>query len=233
MEAFVVFVIIFIVVVIYMNMKTTTTSGRKYSPPTYTTVATTQTQTVYRPPEVTIEERLIQNNPNFSRDSFKRFSEMVYIRYLASIMRQDAVDVKGFLHRQLYEAHINYIDTIKMAGRHIQIENIIVNNISFYDYEIQNGIETLKVRVNSRMNQYETDKNGLVISGYRSRVITKDEILTFERDHNKLHKSDVVKCPNCLATLSNVSKVCEYCGAAIKFNDETNDGWLLSDVRTL
>jgi hypothetical protein len=77
-----------------------------------------------------------------------------------------------------------------------------VSNIYFDSYKIENGVETLKVKVNSRMNQYETDENGLVISGYRSRIVNKNEVLTFERDHNKLHKSDIVKCPNCLATLS-------------------------------
>jgi hypothetical protein len=147
-------------------------------------------------------------------------------------MKKDAVDVKGYLHRQLYDAHTSYIDTIKLAGRNIQIENIIVEDIFFKEYFVNNGIEMLKVEVKSRMNQYETDNNGLVISGYRSRVIYKTEILTFQRDNNKLHKK-TAKCKNCGANLSKVATTCEYCGTAVKFEDKTNDGWLLSDVRTL
>ena len=217
-------------VIVIKAMISSINNNQKKYPTTYTI---TTEQKTYRPPQHTVGMQIKENNPDFSEESFKRFCEMVYIRYLASIMRQDASDVKGFLHRQLYEAHINYIDTIKRSNRHIQIENVIVGNIYFDSYRMENGIETLKVRIDSKMNQYETDANGLVISGYRSRVVNKNEVLTFERDHNKLHKSDVVKCPNCLATLSKVSKVCEYCGTAIKFNDKTNDGWLLSDVRTL
>ena len=202
---------------------------QRYTPPPVTT--NVYQNNVYS--EANILNDIKKNNPDFSEDSFKRFCEMVYIRYLASIMKKDAVDVKGYLHQQLYSAHTSYIDTIKLAGRNIQIENIIVNEIRFKEYSLYNNVEVLKVEIKSRMNQYETDNNGLVISGYRSRVVSKTEILTFLRDNNKLHKTDAIKCQNCMATLPKAATICEYCGAAVKFKDKTNDGWLLSDVRTM
>lgn len=225
---FVIFFIIFFACIITSAKKATQKSKTYYVPPSVP--ITTQPQ---RPPEAEIKNMIMQHNPNFSEDSFKRFCEMVYIRYLASIMKQDSVDVKGYLHRQLFDAHNSYIETIKLAGRHIQIENIVVSNMRFIDYGINNNIETLRIELHSKMNQYETDNNGLVISGYRSRIVSKTEVLTFQRDNNKLHKSDIIKCANCMATLPSVATVCTYCGAAVKFNDKTNDGWLLSDVRTL
>ena len=184
-------------------------------------------------PEHMIKNNIVKDNPNFSEDNFKRYVEMVYERYLASIMQRDAENVKKYLHKQMYETHKNYIDTIQLAGRRIHIENIIVNNITLTEHKRVNNVETIRVHVKSKMNQYETDNNGFVISGYRSRIVSKDDVLTFQRDHNQLYDGDAIKCPNCMASLPSVATKCQYCGTIVKYDDKTNDGWCLCDITTL
>lgn len=184
-------------------------------------------------PEHMIKNNIVKDNPNFSEDNFKRYVEMVYVRYLASIMQRDAENVKKYLHKQMYETHKNYIDTIRLAGRRIHIENIIVNNITLTEHKRVNNVETIRVHVKSKMNQYETDNNGFVISGYRSRIVSKDDVLTFQRDHNQLYDGDAIKCPNCMASLPSVATKCQYCGTIVKYDDKTNDGWCLCDITTL
>ena len=183
-------------------------------------------------PEYMIRDNIIKENPNFSEDNFKRFVEMVYVRYLSSIMKRKPDDVKSLLHEELYKTHENYIDTIRIAKRNIHIENIIVNSITLLEYKTTNNVETIKVHIKSKMNQYETDDNNMVINGYRSRIVSKDDILTFQRDYNALYGKSIV-CPHCGASLSSIKKNCDYCGTVVKFDDKTNDGWKLCDVTTL
>lgn len=183
-------------------------------------------------PEYMVKNQITKENPTFSEDNFKRYVEMVYIKYLSSIMKRTPSDVKDLLHDELYESHENFIDTIRIAKRNIHIENIVVNSIAFLEHKTENNVETVKVHIKSKMNEYETDDNNMIISGYRSRIVSKDDVLTFQRDHNSLYKNAII-CQNCGASLPAVAKSCEYCGTVVKFDDKTNDGWKLCDVTTL
>ena len=184
-------------------------------------------------PEYMVKNQILKNNPSFSEDNFKRFTEMIYVRYLASITKKDMTNVEAYLHKDMCQIHKEYLDTIKLANRNIQIENIIVGGIFFLEYKSKNNVETIKMHVKSSMNHYEADDMNRVISGYRSRVIQRQDILTFQRDYGQLHAGHIAKCPNCMATLKALATKCEYCGATIKFDDNTNDGWLLCDITTL
>lgn len=222
---FVIFIIVFSIVSSKSNKK----SQNKYRD--YTPVSMNQDFNRQKP-EYMVKNQITKENPNFSEDNFKRFAEMIYIRYLASITKRDATDVKDFLHSELYITHENYIDTIRIAKRNIHIENIVVQSISFLEHKTENNVETVKVHIKSKMNEYETDDNNMIISGYRSRIVSKDDILTFQRNHNSLYKKAII-CTNCGASLPAVAKSCEYCGTIVKFDDKTNDGWKLCDVTTL
>ena len=238
MEAIFILFVLFIIVYAIVANSNSKKNSQKYNPKniqTYTNQQPVRNQNInYNDnSEFRTRNTIVRDNPDFSEDSFKRFVEMVYVRYLASITQKDANNVKEFLHDQMYLTHKNYIDTITISNRNIKIENIIVGSIVLEKHERRNNIETLRVHIKSKMNQYETDNNGMVISGYRSRIVSKDDILTFQRDHNALHNGDTVHCPNCMAELPAVSTTCRYCGSAIKYNDRTNEGWKLCDVTTL
>lgn len=230
MEILFICFVIFIIVFSIMSSKANKKNQQKYRdcPP-----IVPQNQNLNRQmPEYMIKNQISKENPSFSEDNFKRYVEMVYIRYLSSIMKRDPSDVKEFLHSELYVTHENYIDTIRIAQRNIHIENIVVNSIAFLEHKTENNVETVKVHIKSKMNEYETDDNNMIISGYRSRIVSKDDVLTFQRDYNSLYKKAII-CENCGASLSAVAKCCDYCGTVTKFDDKTNDGWKLCDVTTL
>lgn len=224
---FVIFIIVFSIVSSKANKK----NQNKYRD--YPPVTPINNQGLNRQvPEYMVKNQITKENPNFSEDNFKRYVEMVYIKYLSSIMKRDPSDVKDLLHEELYNTHENYIDTIRIAKRNIHIENIVVNSIAFLEHKTVNNVETVKVHIKSKMNEYETDDNNMIISGYRSRIVSKDDVLTFQRDYNSLYDKAIV-CQNCGASLSSVAKSCDYCGTVVKFNDKTNSGWKLCDVTTL
>lgn len=226
-------VLVVIAIAVFINSKKETT---KYKPlPDYTNIANyTNNKNSLTTPNVfkedSIEDKIRKNNPNFSENNFKRFVEMVYITYLSSITNLSIPNNIMFLHKDMYETLNNFINTLKTANRRVIHENIIIDNISFLEYNKENDIETIKILLRAHLNSYDIDHEGKVISGYRSRIISKEEVLEFQRNHNDLFKNNSLSCPHCLAPLKNISERCVYCGTAVKYNDTTNDGWKLCNI---
>lgn len=172
-------------------------------------------------------------NPNFLPDNFKHYVEMVYTQYLGSINQRNFKLVENYLSDTFAKTHQNYINSIITAQRNINIENVNVKKITFNDFSIINNVETLKISIQSSMNKYETNDAGQVLNGYRSRIVSPTDTLTFQRNSNKLFKGDSLKCPNCMGTIKNIGDRCEYCGTLIKFEDNDTESWELVDVQTL
>ena len=228
---FIVFAIVIVIIVLINKRSNRHNIHYHKMPPIHQTNYTIKSNIPVNEKE--IKDRMSNVLSKFNEDNFKRFVEMVYVRYLASITEKNISIIEKYLHEQMLETHKSYLSTIKIANRNINIENIIVNGVTFLDYKKENDLETVRVKVLSRMNEYETDQSGLVISGYRSRIVTKEDVLTFQRDYNKLYNGSTIVCPCCMANLSSTSKRCDYCGTLMKYDDKSNEGWLLSDITTL
>lgn len=185
------------------------------------------------PREETIISNIKVTNPNFLPDTFKHYAEMVYVQYLASINERNFSKVNKYLSETFSNTHKNYINSITTAHRNINIENVNVKKITITDFTIINNIETIKISIQSSMNKYETNDVGQVLNGYRSRVVSPTDVLTFQRNSNNLFKGDSLKCPNCMGTIKSIGERCEYCGTMLKFDDNDTENWVLADVQTL
>jgi hypothetical protein len=183
--------------------------------------------------ESTVISEIKDVNPNFSTDNFKHFAEMVYMQYLGSINQRDFSIIEKYLSETLSKTHKSYIDSIITAQRNINIENINVKKITFSDFSIINNVETIKIALQSSMNKYETNDAGQILNGYRSRIVSPTDVLTFQRNPNKLFKGNSLKCPNCMGILKSIGDRCEYCGTLVKFEDDDSESWELVDVQTL
>ena len=175
---FIIFAIVIVIIVLINKRSNRHNIHYHKMPPIHQTSYTIKSNIPVNEKE--IKDRMSNVLSKFNEDNFKRFVEMVYVRYLASVTEKNISIIEKYLHEQMLETHKSYLSTIKIANRNINIENIIVNGVTFLDYKKENDLETVRVKVLSRMNEYETDQSGLVISGYRSRIVTKEDVLTFQ-----------------------------------------------------
>ena len=111
---------------------------------------------------------------------------------------------------ELYNMYYNQLQTLKLKEQKNVMHDFELINYELYGIDINNGLVTVRIRLEVEFYDYIIDKNEKVISGYKNKKIHMIYDLTYV--YNDSLKEE---CPNCSAILSPEDIECKYCKSKI------------------
>lgn len=181
-----------------------------------------------------ITKAIIENDPDFSGDSFMNWAREAFYTLQYAWSARDFSSVRPFEKEELYNQHTAQIQQYKNLGRINVLERINVNNAYMYKYVRDFEYEYITVYFNTRMVDYIKDeKTGNILKGSPDKDCYLKYLYTFMRKTGVttkpgLSNKSVTNCPNCGApTEITSSGKCEYCDSVITTGEFD---WVLSNI---
>ena len=111
---------------------------------------------------------------------------------------------------ELYNMYYNQLSSLKLKGQKNVMSDFELINYNLYSVDKNNGLVTVKVRLEVEFYDYIIDKDDKIIRGNKN----KKNHMIYEL--NYVYSENLVKeCPNCSATLNIGDTVCNYCNTKI------------------
>jgi len=176
---------------------------------------------------------LMAKDPNFSEQLLMEKVGNWYIKLQNAWQDKDLAPVRSFMTDTLYTQYDRQLDELRRREYTNYVERIAVLNAQITNYQQEGENDVLYVRLDTRICDYTTDKDGNVVSGDKDRELFMAYEWKLIRSANAQTKEkeelSAVNCPNCGAPLSiNQSGQCEYCGTTIELAEHD---WALSQIR--
>ena len=123
--------------------------------------------------------KLTENNIDLDIESFKKLCNNIF-RILSTGTIDEIESIKNFLDNDISNRFINQICQFKKDNLDYKREELLINEISLFDFEKIEEISKLKVFVKANLKEYIVDKNtGKILRGNPNIMIEKQILLTF------------------------------------------------------
>ena len=172
-----------------------------------------------------------ENNGKFDIELFKNWSMQIFKLIKLGNSTELEVIKKVMIH-QLFENFIDQMKRFEKDGLQYVTEDLMIKDVSLYDYAKAMYKEEIKILVNARMKEFIIVKDtGKIIRGTDKKAYDKKIIMTFLKQNVEDREGFITNCPNCGAETSQVEfGKCAYCDTLI-FPIRYN--WTLTNFETI
>lgn len=174
-------------------------------------------------------EEVKKYDKDFSESGFITYVNNVFVQIKMGIVLKNLINVKHFVSPDVYE-------TLERTVKDLNAKNItqMYDELNVHDTKIlsfHKGIDKLIIEVNliSRILDYQVNKDGKIIKGNKESRKEENNYLTFTKKINAKKMGEMIKCPNCGATMEvNKTGRCPFCHSIFPLDEYS---WILDNWR--
>ena len=158
----------------------------------------------------------------------------VYVKLQNAWTDGDLEPVRPYFEDALFAQFERQLNAIKAQGFVSHVDNVAVLECVVRGWYAREGEEYLVLKLRSRINDYTTDRTGVVVRGALDRELFMEYEYTLSRTAGtqtaaQAKDAAVNQCPNCAAPLNEgASARCPYCGSVIAIKQHD---WVISSIK--
>lgn len=150
-------------------------------------------------------------------NNVEAFKDMLFEIFKTFENAYNSLDYNMMKINSTSEIFNNYYTGISLdlkIGKKKVIEDVKRSSLIIYEMYSSNQKQIVSTVIEIAYKTYTLNKEGFVISGDRSRVISEKFEVIFRKNYEH---EDLIKCPGCGATVTGT--ICEYCRTPIKLEN--------------
>lgn len=167
-------------------------------------------------PEGAFVQAIKENGNSIDIELFKNWSMQIF-KCIKMGSKEELNIVKNVINHQLYNKFIQQILRFEKDGLEFITEDLMIKQISLFDYSKAMDKEEIKILIKAKMKEYIIDKtSNKVIKGNRKKSYEKKIIMTFLKQNLDEKEGFINNCPSCGAETSQVEfGQCKYCNTLV------------------
>lgn len=125
---------------------------------------------------------VLKRDPNFSPKEFLAGADMAYEMIVDAFASGDKASLRNLLSPEVYEGFASVIDDREAKGETVKSTFIGIDNSEIVAAEAKDTEAHITVKFRSQIISVTRDKDGNIVEGDESDVVTVKDIWTFARD---------------------------------------------------
>ena len=163
------------------------------------------------------EEEINAIDPSISKEELKKLAFELYKNIQIAWMNFDYENLRKYTTDELYNMYESQLKVLKAKKQKNIMSDIKYINAKIIDITIENGVEKVKLYLNTITKDYVVNAQNKVVRGSDKWKNNMEYLITLNRN---IEKQAIKNCPSCGAEINIISGgKCPYCDSVIVNNN--------------